>query len=55
MEEGKDGEVRDEGGVEHLAICISPAGQNVEPVPPNGSVSVPFRETIKEEEGNQDK
>lgn len=49
MEEGKDGEVRDEGGVEHLAICIPPAGQNVEPVPPNSSVSVPFSETIKEE------
>lgn len=23
---GESGEVRDEGGVEHLAICISPAG-----------------------------
>lgn len=45
--------MREEWSISPSAFLLQ--GKNVEPVPPNGSASVPFSETIKEEEGNQEK
>lgn len=50
----RDGGVGREKMVKCGSICIPPAGQNYERVPPIGSKSVLFSETIKGEEGNQD-